>query len=118
MERAARLQYADTYEHRYGVAPVQNAYTARYITQPVTWLEPEAGKVAAWYVCHNDALYVRAKHPTDLLLADAEGPWIEWARGCQVTDQNARHVDRRQATMSAFSPLLEEAEREAKERGT
>ncbi|WP_297365618.1 hypothetical protein [Acidiferrobacter sp.] len=41
----------------------------------------------------------------------------EWRRRQQVTETDARHVDRRQATANAFAPLLEEAEREAKERG-
>ena len=109
--------YAEAYEQRYGVRPVKNAHTERHIAQLVTRLGDEVGQVAAWYVTHNGAFYVRAKHPTDLLLRDAEGLRTEWARGSQVTDQDARQTDRRQATMNAFSPLLEEAEREAKERG-
>ena len=118
---AARMKtwdaYSSTYQQRYGVAPVQNVHTAQHMSQLVIRLGAEAGTVAAWYVGHNGALYVRAKHPTDLLLRDCEGLRTEWARGCQVTDQDARHVDRRQATANAFAPLLEEAEREAKERG-
>ncbi|MHB1824089.1 MAG: hypothetical protein ACYCSY_02410 [Acidiferrobacter sp.] len=110
--------YAEAYQRRYGVAPVKNAHTERHVAQLIARLDPdEAAHVAAWYVGHNGALYVRAKHPTDLLLRDAEGLRTEWARGCQVTDQDARHGDRRQATANAFAPLLEEAERAAKERG-
>ena len=109
------LGYVEAYKQRYGVEPVQNTHTERQIEHLMTRLDPnEAPQVAAWYVGHNGAFYVRMKHPIDFLVKDCEGLRTEWARGCQVTDQDARHVDRRQATMNAFSPLLKEAEREAR----
>ena len=108
--------YSAAYQQRYGVEPVHNPHAERQISQLITRLDHgEAPQVAAWYVGHNGAFYVRMKHPIDLLVKDCEGLRTEWARGCQVTDQDARHVDRRQATMNAFSPLLEEAEREARQ---
>ncbi len=108
--------YASAYELRYGVAPVRNARVNAQLGQLVSRLgADEAKHVAAWYVGHNGALYVRTKHPVGLLLRDAEGLHTEWRRRQQVTETDARHVDRRQATANAFAPLLEEAEREANE---
>lgn len=110
--------YASAYELRYGVAPVRNARVNAQLGQLVSRLGAEEAKhVAAWYVGHNGALYVRTKHPVGLLLRDAEGLHTEWRRRQQVTETDARHVDRRQATANAFAPLLDEAERAAKERG-
>ena len=113
--------YAAAYELRYGVAPVRNARVNAQLGQLVSRLGAEESKhVAAWYVGHNGALYVRTKHPVGLLLRDAEGLHTEWRRQQQVTETDARHIDRRQATANAFTPLLEEAERAAvqkRERG-
>ncbi len=113
--------YATAYELRYGVPPVRNARVNAQLGQLVSRLgAEEARHVAAWYVGHNGALYVRTKHPVGLLLRDAEGLHTEWRRQQQVTETDARHMDRRQATANAFAPLLEEAERAAaqkRERG-
>ena len=49
----------------------------------------EAPSVAAWYVRHNRRMYVEAKHPTDLLVRDAEGLRTEWATNRQVTSHEA-----------------------------
>ena len=46
----------------------------------------EAPEVAAFYVRHNAALYVRAGHAVDLLLRDAEKLRTEWATGRIITD--------------------------------
>lgn len=109
--------YAVAYTARYTVAPVRNARVNAQLAQLVGRLGgEEARHVAAWYVGHNAALYVRTKHPVGLLLRDAEGLHTEWMRRQQVTESDARQVDRRQSTANAFAPLLEQAAREAEER--
>lgn len=110
--------YEAAYRSRYGVGPVRNAKVNGQFAHLVARLGgAEAPQVASWYVCHNGQLYVRGKHPVDLLLRDCEGLRTEWARGQQVTDQDARHVDRKQSTINTFAPLIAEAEaREAEER--
>ncbi len=115
---AAWKGYAQAYRARYQVDPVRNAKVNSQIKQLVLRLGAvEAPEVAAWYVRHNSAMYVRAKHPVDLLLRDCEGLRTEWARGQQVTDQDARAIDKKQSNFNAFAPLIAEAEaREAKEK--
>lgn len=109
--------YAAAYALRYGVAPVRNARVNAQFGQLVSRLgTEEARHVAAWYVGHNAALYVRSKHAVSLLLRDAEGLHTEWRRRQQVTEADARQVDRKQTTFNAFAPLLEQAAREAEER--
>ena len=109
--------YAAAYALRYGVAPVRNARVNAQFGQLVSRLGiEEARHVAAWYVGHNAALYVRSKHAVSLLLRDAEGLHTEWRRRQQVTEADARQVDRKQTTFNAFAPLLEQAAREAEER--
>ena len=78
----------------------------------------DAPSVAEFYLLHNGALYVRAKHCTDLLLRDAEGLHTEWARGQQVTAAEATALDRKQANYNAFAPLIAEAEAREASTGT
>ncbi|MHB1750707.1 MAG: YdaU family protein [Acidithiobacillus sp.] len=109
--QATWLSYASAYIGRYGVEPVRNAKVNGQLKQLVGRLgAEEAPHVAAWYVAHNGQLYVRGKHPVDLLLRDCEGLRTEWARGQQITDHDARQVDRKQTNLNAFAPLIAEAE--------
>ena len=69
------MGYAEAYEQRYGVAPVQNVHTERHIAQLMTRLDPdEAPQVAAWYVGHNGAFYVRMRASHRFLGERPRGP--------------------------------------------
>lgn len=102
--------YTAAYRDRYGVDPVRNAKVNGQLANLVARLGgSEAPAVASFYVRHNFALYVRAKHPADLLLRDCEGLRTEWATGRTVTNTEAQQQDRKQNTVNAFAPLLAEA---------
>ncbi len=83
--------------------------------QLVSRLGAEAPAGAGWYPRHTNAFYVRAKHPVDRLLRDAEGLRTEWATGRITTHTEACQVNRKQATLNAFAPLLAQAEAAQKE---
>jgi hypothetical protein len=103
--------YSVAYEKRYGVAPVRNAKVNSVLKQLVARLgADEAPAVAAFYVTHQGALYVRGKHPVELLLRDAEGLRTEWATGRTVTHTQATQSDRTAATANVFGNLIAEAE--------
>lgn len=102
--------YSAAYQRRYGVEPVRNAKVNGQLAGLVDRLgASEAPMVAGFYLTHSGALYVRAKHPTNLLLQDAEGLRTEWLTGRKVTDTEARNADRTQATGDVFGRLIEEA---------
>jgi hypothetical protein len=69
----------------------------------------EAPGVAAFFVGHQNGLYVSAMHATDLLLRDAEKLRTEWATGRKVTRTSAMMADRTQTNHDAFAPMLAEA---------
>lgn len=103
--------YSEAYHARYGVEPLRNAKVNGQLSklcQRIPGDELEA--VAGFFVRHNRALYVSAKHPVDLLLRDCEGLRTEWATGRTVTDTEARQADRTQATGNVFGNLIREAE--------
>ncbi|MHB8253534.1 MAG: hypothetical protein ACYDEV_07505 [Acidiferrobacter sp.] len=102
--------YSLAYERRYGVPPVRNDRSDAQMRQLVSRLGAEAPAVAGWYPRHTNAFYVRAKHPVDLLLRDAEGLRTEWATGRITTNTEACQVDRKPAIFNAFAPLLAQAE--------
>lgn len=107
--------YSSAYVQRYGVAPVRNARVNGQLASLVRCVGVgEAPDVAAFYVRHNRADYVRATHPAGMLAKDAEGLRTAWARGHGVSDTEARQADRTMATGNAFAPLIEAAK--AKER--
>lgn len=104
--------YSDAYAKRYGEAPVRNARVNGQLANLIRCIgKDEAPKVAAFYVGHNRATYVQAKHPTSLLIRDAEGLRTEWATNRRVSETEARQGDRTMATGNAFAKLLEEADR-------
>lgn len=88
--------YAEAYVSRYGAAPVRNAKVNGTLARLIERLgESEAPQVAAFYVSHNKPFYVQARHPTELLLRDAEGLRTEWATGVKATTGEARNAERR-----------------------
>lgn len=102
--------YSEAYRRRYGIDPVRNAKVSAQLCQLVDRLGiDEAPQVAAFYVGHNQALYVRSRHSVDLLVRDAEGLRTEWATGNRVTDTAARQADRTQANGDGWKKLIDEA---------
>lgn len=85
--------YATAYHTRYSVDPVRNAKVNGQIAHLVSRLGKEAPAVAAFFVRHNNAIYVRARHPVDLLLRDAEGLRTQWATGRISTGLEARSAE-------------------------
>jgi hypothetical protein len=70
--------------------------------------EAEAPAVAAFYLTHNDAFYVKSMHPVGLLLRDAEKLRTEWATGRKVTSIQARQGEARDANVDAMKGYLAE----------
>jgi hypothetical protein len=104
------ISYADAYKHRYGVTPVRNARVNGQLAQFVGRISAgEAPCVAAFYVRHQNGLYVAAMHPTNLMLRDAEKLRTEWATNRQVTRTEAHQADRTQTNANAFGSMIAEA---------
>ena len=82
--------YSEAYRVRYGVVPVRNAKVNGTLAQLVRRVGLEAAPgLAAWYCTHNGQLYVSTRHPTTLLLRDAEGLMTQWRTGTKATRQEA-----------------------------
>lgn len=89
--------YKAAYETRYGEPPTWNAKTAGQLRSFVNRVPAaDAALVAAFYLTHNDAFYVKAMHPVGLLLRDAEKLRTEWATGRRMLGATARDVERMQ----------------------
>ncbi|MBB2915882.1 hypothetical protein [Cupriavidus alkaliphilus] len=79
--------YAHAFHDRYGTDPVRNATVNGQLANFVARIGgEEAPHVARYYVGHNATLYVRAGHPTGLLVRDAEKLRMEWATHRQVPE--------------------------------
>lgn len=102
-------KYSSAYQHRYGVQPVRNATVNGQLAHLVGRLgADEAPKVAEFYLQHNGAFYVKAKHPVNLLLRDCEGIRTEWATGHVITDTEAKQIDRKQNNFGIAERLIAE----------
>lgn len=103
------VAYSDAYNRRYGTPPVGNAKVNNQLCQLVDRLgQIEAPQVAAFYVGHNGAFYVRSKHAVGALLKDAEGIRTEWATGNTVTETAARQIDKKQSNLNIAQKLIAE----------
>jgi hypothetical protein len=108
--KAAWDGYRSAYLERYGCEPVRNAKVNGQLAQLVARLgADEAPAVSRFYVGHQRQDYVRAMHPVDFLLRDAESLRTSWATGRQVTNAQATLTDRTQTNLLAFSELIAEA---------
>lgn len=86
--------YASAYRVRYGVEPPRNSRTNALLCQVIYRLgAKEAPLVAEFYLSHNSPLYVRGRHPPDLLVRDCEGLRTQWATGTKVTSSEVRQAD-------------------------
>lgn len=110
--------YRDAFEARYHAAPPWNAKTGGLLKHLIARVPAaDAPDLAAFYLTHNDQLYVRAKHPADLLLRDAEKLYTEWKTGNKSTATAARQLDQRQANFDVWAPIIAQAEAEEREKG-
>lgn len=74
--------YSAAYKERYGVAALRNAMVSGQLANFIARVPiEEAPAIAAFYVGHNNGLYVSAKHPVNLLVRDAERLRTDWATG-------------------------------------
>lgn len=86
--------YSAGFEHRYGHAPLRNAAINGKLAQFLKKVPAEdAPQVAAFYVTHNQSLYVSSKHAVDLLLRDAEKLWSDWKAGSTTAGAPVRSHD-------------------------
>lgn len=87
--------YEDAFEKRYGSKPPGNRTSMGQLSQFVQRIPREsAPAVAAFYLTHNDAFYVRTMHPVGMLLKNAEKLYTEWQTGQRVTATSARQADK------------------------
>jgi hypothetical protein len=75
-------------------------------------LGADAPAVAAFYLTSNDAKYVRAKHPLNLLVLEAEKFHTEWLTGRTSTSFDAKDVELRQRTVDVWKPIYDRGVRE------
>ena len=83
--------YSKAYTQRYGVEPTRNRKVNSQIKQFCERVpREEAPDIAAFYLGHNNAYYLRTSHSTDSLLKDAEKLRTEWQTGRKVTGRKAQ----------------------------
>ena len=90
--------YATAYEARYEVAPARSAAVNGQLARFVSLIpSAEAPDIAAFYVHHDNGLYVNARHPVNLLLRDAQSLRTQMLSGRKVgapaPTRNGTHVD-------------------------
>ena len=99
--------YAVAYSDRYGTDPVINAKVRSQVKSFVQRIGfEEAPQVAAFYVSHAGAFYVKKSHDFGSLLSGAEGLRTEWATGRMVTVTSAQQSDRTQSNFNAANEAL------------
>jgi|CXWL01.1.fsa_nt_gi uncharacterized protein YdaU (DUF1376 family) len=104
--------YAGAYRRRYGVEPVRNSKTNAQLCQLVDRLgAEEAPQVAAFFLTHNKPLYVAARHPTNLLVQDAEGLRTQWATGVKATTGEAKNLELRDNVVGQYERVMASLER-------
>lgn len=102
-------RYKSAYLDKYKTEPVRNAVVNSQISNLVKRIGEEAAPdVAAFYVQHSDAFYVRARHPLGLLLRDCEGLHTQWITGKTVTSSQARKIDETAGRLNNFQELINE----------
>lgn len=105
--------YSTAYQNRYQVEPVRNAQVNAILAKLVSRLgSHDAPQVAAYYLTHDRAQYVTAKHAVSLLLRDAEGLRTEWATGSHTTEDKARQLDKLSGQREVWRKLASPQPRE------
>lgn len=104
--------YSSAYLERYGTEPVRNASVNGQLANFITRIPAlEAADVAAYYVRHNAAFYVRGRHPVNLLLRDCEGLRTQWATGIKSTGLEARSAEQVDSVTEQIRRVGRELER-------
>lgn len=99
--------YSLAYADRYGTEPVRNAKVSTQVKQFVQRLGfDESPLVAAFYVGHSNAFYVKKSHDFGSLLASCEGIRTEWATGRMVTATSAQQTDRTQSNFNSANEAI------------
>ena len=121
LSRAASVDtwdaYSKAYLTRYGVEPTRNQKVNSQVKQ-FTERVPieEAPAIAAFYLSHNNAYYLRVAHSTDALLKDAEKLRTEWQTGRKVTGQKARQDEQTSTNFDNAERAIKILERRDHER--
>jgi hypothetical protein len=103
--------YGSAYKKRYGVEPVRNAKVNSLLKQFVQRIGmDESPEVAAFYVGHDRAIYVQARHDVSLMVRDCEGLRTQWATGRKATALEARSAESREAVRSQAERVVERME--------
>lgn len=99
--------YSTAYAARYGPEPVRNAKVNALVKQVVQRLgADESPHVAAFFVSHANAYYIRKSHDLGSLVADAEKLRMEWASGRMVTTTSAQQADRTQSNFNSANEAI------------
>jgi hypothetical protein len=106
--------YASAYRDRYGIDPVRNAKVNGQLSHLIRRIPAsEAPHVAAYFVRHPNAYYVRRAHSVDCLLSDAEKLRMEWATQRMVTNTEAQQEEQTAARGNVFRRLIDKQRAQA-----
>ncbi|MDH4329925.1 MAG: YdaU family protein [Nitrospira sp.] len=106
-------RYKEAYLRRYKAEPLRNLKTNSQISQLIKRVGGDiAPDLAEFYVWHNDAYYVRSRHPPGLLLRDCEGLHTQWITGQTVTQSQARKIDETQGRLNVFQKVINERQQQ------
>lgn len=100
--------YSEAYLSRYGAEPVRNAKVNTQVAQLVKNLGTDAAAVAAFFVWHSDAFYVRKGHDIGCAVTDSGKLRTEWVTGNRITAAKAREADQLQTNGDDWSQIKQE----------
>lgn len=105
------ISYANAYLARYGTDPIRDAKANACITAFIRRVGlKEAPAIAAWYLSHPAQPYSISHHSLTLLVRDAYALRTQWKTGHQLTQNQARLLDRAASTSNAFAALIAASE--------
>ncbi len=94
INRLAWTAYIAAYKKRHNHDPTRNKTVNAQMANFVRRVGgADAPGIAAFYVAHNDFLYVKSMHPVSLMLRDAEGLRTQWLNNRAVTSADARQTE-------------------------
>jgi hypothetical protein len=98
----AWANYAMAYRKRYNIWPAWNAKAGANLSSLIDRIgADDAPRVAAFYVCINDARLIRECHPLGILLSGCEGYRTQYLTGRQINGVTAQQLERKQANFEA-----------------
>lgn len=103
--------YSKAYRELYGTEPVRNETVNSQIVKFLKRIpREEAPAVAAFYVHHRGAFYVKTGHPVGMLLKDAEKLHTEWVTNRPINATVAQRNERTEA--NSFARIAAEERRD------